>query len=140
MPGPAPKPESQQRRPGRGLSRATTRLPAAGRQGECPKWPLSRQTKVEKAIWTRLWVLPQAVAWDELGWFDEVARYCMLLGRVDARKAKAIELIEARQLADRLGLSPMALLRLRWEIVDMPTEAEQQKVVELRARIKAVDA
>lgn len=139
MPGPAPKPESQQRRPGRGLARTATRLPVSGRSGEPPKWPLSKQTPRERAVWSRVWATPQAVAWEQLGWYDEVARYCLLLATIDARKAKAIEMIEARQLADRLGLSPMSLLRLRWEIVDLPTESEEQKVVELRSRIKAVD-
>lgn len=36
---------------------------------------------------------------------------------------------EARQLEDRLGLTPMAMLRLRWEISDDDAVAEPSLVV-----------
>jgi hypothetical protein len=68
----------------------------------------------ERAIWAELWRTPQAAAWARMGWTREVAQYARLkaaaeLGDLDAAK-------EARQHADRLGLSPLALLRLRWEV------------------------
>lgn len=68
----------------------------------------------ERTIWRELWRTPQAEAWARLGWPREVAQYARLkaaaeLGDLDAAK-------EARQHADRLGLSPLAMLRLRWEV------------------------
>src|SRR5438445_12065236 len=110
--GPPPKPESQQRRRGRGLASAAIRIPAAGRSGEPLGWPLSRQSKGELALWTRLWKTPQSVMWEKLGWADVVARYTRLLIVANARKAPAAVLAEVRQLEDRLGLTPMAMLRL----------------------------
>jgi hypothetical protein len=74
------------------------------------------QRDLELKLWRDLWKTPQAVAWERLGWTREVAQYVRwkVLGESgDLNAAK-----EARQLSDRLGLSPLALLRLRWEIVD----------------------
>lgn len=168
--GPAPKPAGAD---GRGARRrnatvAMTRLPAAGRTGKTPTWPLlddvaltarrdvlarkaealryqlaetepgpawarldrrvdaldievetltqqlAVQRKLERAVWRDLWRTPQAEAWERLGWFRDVAAYVRWkvlgeLGNLDAAK-------EARQLSDRLGLTPLAMLRLRWEI------------------------
>lgn len=172
--GPPPKPGAARRR---GASSAT-RLPATGRTGECPKWPLlddittvarqeqaarqaddaelalcepdltarkraalqkkadtaraaatiltkqlEAQQRVEGELWAELWATPQAVAWETLGYHREVAQYVRWkvqaeMGSMDASK-------EARQLADRLGLTPLALLRLRWEIVD--EEAQESR-------------
>lgn len=77
---------------------------------------LKHQRRLEAALWRDLWKLPQAVEWERLGWTREVGQYVRWkvlaeLGELDAGK-------EARQYADRIGLSPMSLLRLRWEIVD----------------------
>ena len=74
--------------------------------------------KRERAIWRELWRTPQAAAWVRLGAgaAGEVAQYARLkaaaeLGDLDAGK-------EARQHADRLGLNPAAMLRLRWEVAE----------------------
>jgi hypothetical protein len=74
--------------------------------------------KRERAIWRELWRTPQAAAWVRLGAgaAGEVAQYARLkaqaeLGDLDAGK-------EARMHADRLGLNPAAMLRLRWEVAD----------------------
>lgn len=164
MAGMGPPPKDPARRARRNAGPAMLRLPAAGRQGKLPRWPLpanlrltialdaakaNRETleervlnepdggairelarveervafldaqlvqtkKMEGALWRELWRLPQAVAWERLVYTREVAQYvrwaCLgQLGEMDAAK-------EARQLADRLGLTPMAMLRLRWEI------------------------
>jgi hypothetical protein len=138
-------------------------LPASGRQGETPDWPLgpdlhtqaklqvaegrlaaledkraegvpvseaqlvraeekvatlqlvlAGQAERELELWEKLWVTPQAVEWQALGWLEEVALYTrwMVLaasGDLDAGK-------EARQYADRLGLTPLAMARLRWTV------------------------
>jgi hypothetical protein len=140
-------------------------LPAAGRKGRPPKWPLGpdivtrarltvARDKVEELegrlaegervseaalvrarekvavleqvvevqadreaeLWREVWAMPQAVQWERLRWTRTVAQYVRweVLGEsgdMDASK-------EARQLGDRLGMTPLSLLRLRWEIVD----------------------
>lgn len=164
--GPAPKPDAQRRR--RNATVAMTKLPAAGRRGRPPAWPLpanvrlttmlelaradqadveeriaagdekiaplraklarirervavleatlKASTKLEAELWRDLWRTPQAVQWEKLGWNRTVAQYVRWkaqaeLGDLDAGK-------ESRQYEDRLGLSSLAMLRLRWEVVE----------------------
>ncbi|MCO1575351.1 hypothetical protein M8C13_06200 [Crossiella sp. SN42] len=67
-------------------------------------------------LWAQLWATPQAWAWERLGWMVEPALYVRLLVAAEAGHLKSAA--EARQWSDRLGLSPLALLRLRWEIAE----------------------
>jgi hypothetical protein len=192
--GPPPKPNARRRN----AQVAMTRLPAGGRQGEPPRWPLiddvvatakrdmarrladelelallepdltgrqraaaqrkldgaqatatvldkqiEAQTALESELWGELWATPQAVAWERLGWTREVAQYVRWkvkaeLGDLDASK-------EARQLADRLGLTPLAMLRLRWEVAaDEVAEQRQERTTRAkksaRQRLKVVDS
>lgn len=73
-------------------------------------------SKIEREIWAGLWKTPQAIEWEKSGWFREVAQYAR--HKAKAESGSLDDAKEARQLADRLGLTPLALLRLRWEIVD----------------------
>ncbi len=134
----APKPGARQ--PNRGLGAAAqVRLPRAGRPGEPPEWPLDRPSARERALWARLWKTPQAIAWEALDWVDAVARYARVLTVAEKRGAPYPAMAEARQLEDRLGLSPMALLRLRWAIVDEEAGEPALHVVDVRERLKAVE-
>jgi hypothetical protein len=116
MPGPAPKPEEQRRNRSRPAGGAERWLPVGGRSGPAPVWPFGSQTKAQAELWSELWATPHAVAWEELGWVRTVARYCRLVLEAEKRDAKVTLLGEVRQMEDRLGLSPMAMLRLRWRI------------------------
>jgi hypothetical protein len=193
--GPPPKSADQRRR--RNASVAMTRLPAGGRQGDAPRWPLladivtterlsaarrladelelqlldpelsgrarsavqrkhdgavteaniltaqlDAQEQVEAELWTDLWVTPQAAAWERLGWTREVAQY--VRWKVKAEQGDLDAAKEARQLADRLGLNPLAMLRLRWEVApDEVAEQRQERTarrpVSARQRLKVVD-
>jgi len=136
--GPAPKPEAQQRRKGRGLGAgATMRLPSSGRPGDPPAWPLPRQTKREKILWPAEWARPQAVAWERLGVVDVVARWVRLRAQSERPKAASWIFQELHQLEDRLGMSPMAMLRLRWEITDVGDDAGPN-VVDIATRMDQV--
>ncbi|GCD37951.1 hypothetical protein OEIGOIKO_05761 [Streptomyces chrestomyceticus JCM 4735] len=191
--GPAPKPNARRRN----ATVAMTKLPAGGRKGAPPKWPLpddvvtvakrdmaqrqadelelallepeltgrarsaaqrkldaaqtaatvlgkqlETQARTEGELWAELWATPQAVAWERLGWTREVAQYVRWkvraeMGDLDASK-------EARQLGDRLGLTPLAMLRLRWEVAtDEVGEQRQERSARparsARARLKVVD-
>lgn len=189
--GPPPKHPSQRRR-----TNATVpmvELPAEGRRGPAPEWPLipdittsaqrdlaaakveryraerdeastgaaagqverkldaalerleicerrlAHQAHLETTLWVDLWRLPQAVQWERLGWLRDVAQYVRHkvlaeLGDLDSAR-------EARQWSDRLGLSPLAMLRLRWEVVaDEMAERRESKAPARTRRLKAVDA
>lgn len=121
--GPPPNPHARRRN----ARVAMTRLPAEGRPGPAPDWPLlpgrlpprlAEWADViaahELELWEQLWSTPQAVAWERLRWTHEVALYARWLVRAEFGDIEASK--EARLLGDRLGLNPMALLRLRWEI------------------------
>lgn len=119
MPGPPPNPNARRRnaRP------EWRRLPAAGRPGDPPTWPLDEKPNAsEKKVWGELWASPQAVAWEALGWTRVVARYARMLIWSESKQASAGLISEVRQLEDRLGLNPMSMKRLQWEIT---TDAEQ---------------
>lgn len=85
---------------------------------------LAAQRRLEAALWRDLWSLPQAVEWERLKWFRDVAMYVRhkVLGELgeldDAR--------EARQWSDRLGLTPMAMLRLRWAVAPDEVAAKRE--------------
>ena len=138
--GPPPKAQGQRRNPNPILGGKVRRIDASGHAEKLPKWPLAKPSKRELELWARLWKTPVSVAWESLGWTDAVARYARLLAVAERPKAPGFVLIEVRQLEDRLGLSPMALLRLRWEIVeeDRPY-ADQSNVLDVRGRLKAVE-
>lgn len=81
------------------------------------------QQSAEKELWSELWSMPQAVLWQEARAFREVAGYTRWKIRAEHGDLKAS--VEARMLSDRLGLNPLALLRLRAEI-ERVDEAERQ--------------
>lgn len=188
--GPPPKPAGERIR--RNPTVAMTPLPAEGRKGPAPAWPLlpdivlrtrctlagdkveelrdsineadaegkptgllerrldsaleklaileaqvAQQRELEDTLWADLWILPQACEWERLGWLRDVAQYTRHkvmaeLGDMDSAR-------EARQWSDRLGLSPMSMLRLRWQVVvDEVQEKREQKSSGARGRIRAV--
>ncbi|WP_157078830.1 hypothetical protein [Herbiconiux solani] len=92
-----------------------TLLPAEGRTGDAPAWPISAVDEPE--TWVELWQTPQSVAWERMGWTRTVARYALLLSEVEVPDAKGTILAEVRQLEDRLGLNPKAMRSLLWEVV-----------------------
>lgn len=187
MPGPAPKAEPVRRNSRVG----PLRLPAEGRKGEPPAWPLSpdltkqaqltvlnqdiddmalaaqgddkearaaqrkmftlrqraevltaeieQQAQLEADLWKQLWATPQAVAWDRLGYTRAVARYVRLL--IAAERLDKNALAEARQMEDRLGLTPKAMRMLLWEIVsdEVAEKRTAKKTTAARRRMKAVE-
>jgi hypothetical protein len=112
------------------LERAEEKLAILERQ-------LAEQKRLEAQVWDDLWTTPQSIAWEQLGWLRDVAQYVRHkvlaeLGDMDSAK-------EARQWSDRLGLSPLAMLRLRWRIADDEVaERRQESTANARGRIKAV--
>lgn len=142
--GPPPKQAAQRRRPNAGF--AMTRLPAEGRTGEPPEWPFDVVLAIHEQMWVQMWATPQAAAWERMGtgMIRVVARYVRILVLAEAGDEKAWA--EVRQLEDRLGLSPMAMLRLRWEIsADELAEAREHRSAsaakaDVRARLRIVDS
>lgn len=146
--GPPPDPNAL-RRDRKSDQDGWTDLPAEGRAGDPPKFPLcglgNGLDDREKQLWGEIWATPQAVAWERLGWTHEIAVYVRLMVAAEAGDVKAAS--EMRQWSDRLGLNPAAMLRNRWRIardqVAARREAAQQATSRgagsMRDRLKALD-
>lgn len=139
MPGPAPQKNARRKNP----RPDWVTLPKAGRKGTAPKWPLSGRAP---AGWEAIWRKPQAVMWERNGDELVVARYVKLRNLIQDPESledvNAAAWSELRQIEDRLGLSPMALKRLQWEIGDAAADvassggAGDGKVVDASDRFK----
>jgi len=99
---------------GRRRSTAQRKADAAREAAAILTAQLAAQEQVEAELWAQLWALPQAVEWERSGWTREVAQYVRWKARGEQGDLDAAR--EARQLGDRLGLTPLAMLRLRWKV------------------------
>jgi hypothetical protein len=113
--GPAPDPDALRRnRPSDAAGWST--LPADGRAGAPPEWPLIDVQPREWDLWCDLWSRPQAVMWERLDQRYEVAMFVRKLAEAEMPKA-SVELQKVvRQYLDSLGLSVQGMLRNRWRI------------------------
>lgn len=133
--GPAPDPNALRRN--RDAADWIT-LPAAGRPGPPPEWPLTRPTKRELALWAKLWAKPQGVAWEALGQEIEVALYTRRLAAAERAGAPVAAGTLVRQLADSLGLTVPGMDRNRWKIsytTPAPVAADQEAAASGDARV-----
>lgn len=141
MPGPVPKPDDQRRR--RNPTIAMTQLPNEGYLGEVPEWPLATVSEAELERWNWIWRKPQAALWIRDGVEDIVARYirnCLMVEGRDVNVALAYIVAEIRQQEDRLGRSPMALMRLRWQVAaDAVAEVRDEDTRRGSRRLRAID-
>lgn len=120
-------------------------LPADGRDGPEPAFPLLTPSPRELDLWARLWESPQAVMWEQLHLEFEVASYVRVLARAEMPKSSAIIWGQAKQMAESLGLSASGMQRNRWTVGDILHEvddAPQQVsgVLPLSARLRAVQS
>lgn len=114
MAGSGPPPNPQSRKQTGQQAHTWTDLPAEGRKGKTPLWPLGEMNAREVDIWGAIWKTPHAVMWEQLGWQHDVAMYVRMLAVAETGNIKAVT--EMRQWSDRLGLNPQAMLRNRWRV------------------------
>lgn len=99
---------------------AWTNLPVSGRAGAAPKLPAKAQAGLAwlpqtRKWWATLWACPQATQWREDD--DQLVRLAALTDRFWRGEGTGGELNEIRQIEDRHGLNPKAMMQLRWRIV-----------------------
>jgi len=116
-----------------------TLLPAEGRQGDAPAFPLQLMTPREDELWADLWSRPQAVAWEALNQEYEVALFVRTLALVEQPEAKTDLQRVVRGYLDSLGLSVQGMLRNRWKVAPAVEEEEPEKPVEAPRRPSARD-
>lgn len=113
--GPAPDPKALRRDRDSG---DWVDLPAAGREGPAPDWPLSKATKREVELWEREWARPQAIMWERNHQELEVALYVRNVRLAEMPSApNAARTLVVRQM-EELGISQGGLRRNNWRIVD----------------------
>ena len=140
--GPAP---SSQDRSHKAQADGWVTLPADGRDGPEPAFPLDMASPRELELWARLWETPQATMWEQLHQEFEVASYVRLLARAEHPRSSAIVWGQVKQFAESLGLSVSGMQRNRWTIgaVDADDDAPSNAgpgsaVASLTDRLKAV--
>lgn len=121
--GPAPTPGSI--RQGRLLERGgVVHLPAAGRDGDAPAWPLpGRRNKWETERWAIEWRRPQAIMWARLGLELQVGIYVRTLRLALSPKAPVTLLSRVGTMQNDLGLTADSMKRLGWVIEAAAPEA-----------------
>jgi hypothetical protein len=119
-------------------------LPAEGRDGPEPAFPLDMTSQRELDLWARLWETPQAVMWEQLHQEFEVASYVRLLVRAEKPSSSAIIWGQVKQFAESLGLSVSGMQRNRWTIAAVDADDDQSapqanaQVTSLAERLRAV--
>jgi hypothetical protein len=123
-------------------------LPADGRQGATPDWPLSEQSVREAELWTDLWKKPQAIMWERFGQDLEVALYVRRFTEAELMDSRVNLSTLVRQMADSLGLTTPGMRANRWritaeEVAPTKTAARGRKAAAApssRSRLKVVPA
>jgi hypothetical protein len=120
-------------------------LPADGRPGDAPAFPLDSPNTRELELWQRLWSTPQAVMWEQLRQDFEVASYVRLLTVAERPDAPIVAWSQVKQFAESLGLSVAGMQRNKWTITptdqdgaESPTLSAVSPVASLASRLKAV--
>ncbi|MEU9333138.1 hypothetical protein AB0D49_08230 [Streptomyces sp. NPDC048290] len=111
--GPAPDPNALRR--DRDVGEWTV-LPAEGRQGATPGWPLTEQSTREAELWADLWRKPQALMWERYGQDVEVALYVRRLTEAELMDSRVNLSTLVRQMGDSLGLTTPGMRANRWRI------------------------
>jgi hypothetical protein len=111
--GPAPDPNALRRDRDAG---EWTVLPADGRQGATPDWPLSEQSPREAELWSSLWAKPQAIMWERFSQELEVALYVRRFTEAELMDSRVNLSTLVRQMADSLGLTTPGMRANRWRI------------------------
>ena len=120
--GPPPDPNALRRSRDAG---EWTSLPADGRRGDPPEWPLEASNDREWELWERLWRMPQAVMWERQRQEVEVALYVRRLAEAEIPGSQVTLSTLVRQMGDSLGLSTPGLRSNRWRIVDQTNKAAE---------------
>ncbi|MFD7429041.1 hypothetical protein ACFV6Z_18640 [Streptomyces sp. NPDC059818] len=98
-------------------------LPAEGRAGDPPEWPLTSPADRELDLWDDLWAKPQAVVWEDMDQALEVALFVRTLAEAERADARVDVKKMVRSYLDSLGLSVAGMNRNRWKIAPAVEES-----------------
>lgn len=139
--GPAPDPNAL-RRDRKGDTEFVV-LPAEGRRGDAPAWPLDGLSGRESELWEREWQRPQAIMWERNGAVLEVALYVRRLVEAEQPGAKTNLGTLVKQMMESLGISHDGLAKRHWLIATdevAPKRASRPVAVPRNALDDVLDA
>jgi len=134
--GPPPDPNALRR--DRPSDPEWVHLPAEGRQGPSPKFPLADISRRERILWAREWQRPQAIEWERLGMVEQVALYVRALATAEQPDASAPERSLVVRLMDVLGISVAGLRAARW-IIGGSEKVSRPQIAHAKASASAKD-
>lgn len=110
-----------------------TVLPLEGRQGDPPALPKWREW-TERTVdwWAELWSTPQATMWDPSGRSLHalaLLHHELMIDEFREQSRAASISAEMRQHEDRHGLTPKAMLQLRWRVSSTPAAPAKDATV-----------
>jgi len=119
-------------------------LPAEGRPGDPPAWPLAdTPTELEWDVWAQFWRKPQALIWERDQIFEPVAMFVRQYIEGMERKASAENRKTVRMMFADLYLTSDSLKKSGYRIaVDEVEEKRAEKAAprkSARSRMKVVD-
>src|SRR5690554_2627257 len=129
--GPAPDPNALRR--DREVGQWVT-LPAEGRTGPTPEWPLTDPTARELELWQQLWRKPQALLWERNGQHHEVAMYCRRFAAAEVPDAPVALGTLVRQMMDSLLLTLPAMRSARVRIAEGKAQEQESGAAPRRKR------
>lgn len=117
-------------------------LPAEGRKGRTPKWPLLTLDEEpilasrEAVLWKRLWSKPQAIMWEAQGVEYELALYVRRAVEAELPGASAGLGTLVLRMADNFGITPQGMNANKWKLgavaVEDDDEGADDNVVDAR--------
>jgi len=137
--GPAPDPNALRR--DRKSDAEWTVLPAEGRKGKAPAFPLVTPTARERALWVRFWKMPQAILWERNAQEFAVALHIRTLCEAEQFDAQANLRTLVRQQAGELLLTIPAMYAARVRIAQDEVAVKREALpvrASARDRLKAV--
>lgn len=139
--GPAPDPNALKR--DRKDDAGWLDLPASGRVGKVPVFPLPNALDREVELWTEYWSKPQAVLWERNGQQLEVALHVRTFVEAEALEAPAALRTLVRQQLGELLLNIPSMQAARVRLVDDEVSVRREEIAPVRAsardRLKALN-
>lgn len=122
--GPPPDPNALRR--DRKSDAGFVLLPASGRVGDPPPWPLTEASPREAHLWVAFWAKPQAILWESNGQAFEVAMHVRCFAEAEVPNASTAVRTLVRQQADALLLTIPAMhsARVRISVDEMRGKRE----------------
>lgn len=135
--GPAPDPNALRR--DRKSDASWTTLPAAGRKGKAPRWPLIDPSPRELELWAKFWKMPQALIWEQNGQEFQVAMHVRTLGEAEVAGANTNLRTLLRQQSGELLLTIPAMHAARVKIAQDESAEKEASVAAAPVRLSARD-